>query len=339
MQIKQPGSIPTLIPPAVTFTLVRNLLKQKKFLNQAITPILSKAMQQNDGSLDETDIRKITHYYGLAVPAVLGEAFCVLRGSPMSISERWASTSQGAMTGLFDDFFDKQYLSDEAVEKLMQDEATSKPRQSNESLFNIFYRKALDTVADKKAMQSALGKVYEAQVNSKKQQETNCSLSFIHETTFFKGGASVLFYRTAFQPVPSDNETELLYKLGGIMQLANDIFDVYKDRENGTRTLVTEAEHIDDITNLLTSQLAECFKQSVTTGFLPKNSRQFLSILSLGIFSRAMVCLEQLKGLEASSDNRFQVHQYSRKQLICDMDTLHNMLRSAAYHKQVLKLH
>jgi len=339
MQIKQPGSIPTLIPPAVTFTLVRKLLKQKKFLNQSIIPILSKAMQQNDGSLDESDIRKITHYYGLAVPAVLGEAFCVLRGSPMTTAERWASTSQGAMTGLFDDFFDKQYLSDEAVEKLVQDEATSQPWQSNETLFNIFYSKALDTVADKMAMQSALGKVYEAQVNSKKQQETNCSLSFIHDTTFFKGGTSLLFYRTAFHPKPSEQETELLYKLGGIMQLSNDIFDVYKDRENGTRTLVTEAVHIDDVMNLLTNQLTDCFKQSAKTGFPQKNSRQFLSTLSLGIFSRALVCLEQLKGLEASSDNRFQVHQYSRKQLICDMDTLRNILRSAAYHKQVMKLH
>ena len=295
-------------------------------------------MQQNDGSLDETDIRKITHYYGLAVPAVLGEAFCILRGNPMTTTERWAATSQGAMTGLFDDFFDKQFLSDEAVEKMMQDEATSKPGQSNESLFNIFYRKALDTVPDKKAMQSALGKVYEAQVNSKKQQESDCSLSFIHDTTFFKGGTSLLFYRTAFQPLPSENETDLLYKLGGIMQLANDIFDVYKDRENGTRTLVTEAVHIDVITNLLTSQLAGCFKQSVETGFPQKNTKQFLSILSLGVFSRALVCLEQLKGLEANTGNCFQVHQYARKQLICDMDTLLNILRSAAYHKQVMKL-
>jgi hypothetical protein len=113
---------------------------------------------------------------------------------------------------------------------------------------------------------------------------------------------------------------------------------VYKDRENGTRTLVTEAEHIDDITNLLTKQLTDCFKQSAKTGFPQKNTRQFLSILSLGIFSRALVCLEQLKCLEASTSNRFQVHQYARKQLICDMDTLPNMLRSAAYHKQVMKL-
>jgi hypothetical protein len=188
-------------------------------------------------------------------------------------------------------------------------------------------------------MQSALGKVYEAQVNSKKQQDPGCSLSLIHDTTFFKGGTSLLFYRTAFQPSPSESETDLLYKLGGIMQLANDIFDVYKDRENGTRTLVTEAEHIDDITNLLTSQLAGCIKQSVETGFPAKNIKQFLSILSIGIFSRALVCLEQLKGLEASTGNRFQVHQYTRKQLICDMDTLRNILRSATYHKQVMKLH
>jgi hypothetical protein len=54
-----------------------------------------------------------------------------------------------------------------------------------------------------------------------------------------KGGSSVLFYRTAFSPEVSGKEKILINNLGAMMQLGNDIFDVYKDRESGINTLVT----------------------------------------------------------------------------------------------------
>ena len=71
-------------------------------------------------------------------------------------------------------------------------------------------------------------------------------------------------------------------------------------------------------------------------GFPKKNVRKFLSMLSLGIFSRAFVCLDQLEKNETTTNNIFSVHQYSRKQLICDMDTVSNKLNSASYHIKIL---
>jgi hypothetical protein len=96
-------------------SVIRQLHTQRKFISDEIAPILKDARRHNDGTLDETDFKKITHYYGWAVPAILGAAFCELRGTEMSVEERWASTCQGAMTGLFDDFFDKDYMADEFV--------------------------------------------------------------------------------------------------------------------------------------------------------------------------------------------------------------------------------
>ena len=104
-----------------------------------------------------------------------------------------------------------------------------------------FIRIALQHVPDKKKMQEALIEVYQAQLESKKQTQDLISEKEIQSITFYKGGTSLLFYRTAFLPVPSVEEEKLIYNLGSLMQLANDIFDVYKDRENKIKTLVTEA--------------------------------------------------------------------------------------------------
>ncbi|MBK8494377.1 MAG: hypothetical protein IPL50_04655 [Chitinophagaceae bacterium] len=72
----------------IPFTVISNINRQENFIQKKIEPLLTAAKKEADGSLDENDIKKITGYYGLAVPAVLGEAFCVLRGEPMTGKER-----------------------------------------------------------------------------------------------------------------------------------------------------------------------------------------------------------------------------------------------------------
>ncbi len=318
-------------------TIFNNLSAQRSYLNKNIQPALSEAMQQNDGSLDDADLKKITHYYGLAVPAIVGEAFCILHNKKMSSGERTAATSQGAMTGLFDDFFDKQYLSDASIEKILQNE-NAFAKKSNEKLFMFFYRKALQSVPDKQKMQQRLMDVYKAQLESKKQVQPFITEKEIREITFYKGGASLLFYRSAFLPVPSAAEEKLAYDLGSLMQLSNDIFDVYKDRENGIKTLVTETTKINSIRILLQQQLKQYYSDAYNIGLPGKNVNRFLSILTLGIFSRAFVCLDQLESNEKLTGNQFDVKQYSRKQLICDMDGWGNKMQSAKYHLKLLAI-
>src|SRR5687767_9983842 len=97
----------TVRTPSTVAVLTRNVKRQHAFIRNNILSELHEAEKTNDGSLDAADFKKITHYYGLAVPAILGESLAVLRGKPLSEKERYALTYLGAITGLFDDFFDK----------------------------------------------------------------------------------------------------------------------------------------------------------------------------------------------------------------------------------------
>ncbi|MEP7165146.1 MAG: hypothetical protein ABI741_10640 [Ferruginibacter sp.] len=317
--------------PGNIYRVIKYISIQKKFLQQNLAPVLQEAFKKNDGSLDQADVEKINRYYGLAVPAILGEAFCALRGNAMTFPERWASTCQGAMTGLFDDFFDKDYLPDDAVEKLIDPGNVSAAKRSNQQLFDLFYKNALQHAPDNKHIQETLREVYKAQVESKKQKGP-ITKTELTDLTFFKGGSSVIFYRAAFSPAASAAELKLLYNLGGLMQLANDIFDVYKDREAGIKTLLTETKKVKDIRAFLSSGLREYYQNAFEIGFPEKNVRAFLNIISIGIFSRCFVCLQQMEENEKLTGNEFDVQQYSRKQLICDMDTKMNMLRAAWSH-------
>jgi hypothetical protein len=327
MAIKNSVQIPQLI-----FGLYKKISTQKKYLQQNILPLLNAAKQSNDGSLDESDFKKITHYYGLAVPAILGEAFCALHGKRMTDKQRTASTYQGAKTGLFDDFFDKQNLSEQALKNFIENPITITGNTSNEKLFLNFYNEALSNCPSKNGMLTQLYKVYDAQVESKQQATEGLSQQQIQHITIKKGGESLLFYRTAFEFELTNAEHIMLFKLGGVMQLANDIFDVYKDCKSGIYTLMTTAKKVSDVRQLFIELLNEAQAAAYATHLLTKNVHRFLQIISMGIFSRVFVCLNHLEKAEQTSNGIFTPEAYTRSQLICDMDKVGTVLQSIKYH-------
>ncbi|MBL0146162.1 MAG: hypothetical protein IPP48_10645 [Chitinophagaceae bacterium] len=315
--------------PSLLLGIYRKLSAQKRFLQQHIVPLFQLP---NDGSLDESDFKKITHYYGLAVPAILGEAFCALHGKKMTEQERIASTNQGAMTGLFDDFFDKQNLSNDALKSFIENPITITGNASNEKLFLQLYNNALQNCPDNNGMLKQLYKVYDAQVESKKQAIAGLTAEEIKNITLKKGGESLLFYRTAFGTTLTKGEEIMLFKLGGLMQLANDIFDVYKDYKGGIHTLMTTTKKTDEVRQLFKQLLQEGYALAYKTGYPAQNVYRFLQIISIGIFSRCFVCLNHLEKAESVSDGIFTPSIYTRQQLICDMDKIGAVLRSVKYH-------
>ncbi len=311
--------------------------RQKAFIKKNISPLLEDAKRIADGSLDENDLKKITGYYGLAVPAILGEAFCALRGSGMTDKERMAGTCQGGMTGLGDDFFDKQRLSEAALKDFIERPELFNGNTASEKLFLHFYKTALANAPHPERMQEQVYRVYHAQLLSKRQARPGLTYEAIKDITLRKGAESLLYYRTAFENPFKRGEEKMLYCLGGLMQFSNDIFDVYKDHKNGISTLVTTAHKIKELRFLYSAILQIGTEAAFKTGYPKKNVRKFLGIISIGIFSRCYVCLDQLEKNERRSNDIFDPNLYQRKDLVCDMETAKNKWRSLRYHLKITK--
>lgn len=321
----------------VPFNTVSYIGRQQKFLKKHIAPKIAAAQQMADGSLDEQDIKKINGYYGLAVPAILGEAFCVLRGQAMTDKERLCSSCQGAMTGLGDDFFDRQRLSEQGVKDFIERPEQFSGSSASEKLFLDLYKTALANAPQATQMQEQLYQVFYAQLLSRQQDVPGLSYEVIKDITIRKGAESLLYYRTAFEHPLKTSEQNMLYSLGGLMQLSNDIFDVYKDLQAGVSTMVSTATSIRQLRFHYSALLEISTAMAYRTGYPKENTRKFLGVLYMGIFSRCYVCLDQLERLEKRSGGIFDPKAYSRKDLVCDMDTLGNKLRSARYMMKLLK--
>lgn len=316
--------------PAIFIYLIHDLQKQKKFVKQSIEPLLEQARISNDGTLTDKDFLKINKYYGLAVPAILGEAFCILRGNPMSESERWVSTSQGVITGLFDDFFDDLKLPEDQIVNMLENPKSIVPKSSNEKLFLDFYIKTMQEAARPKEMKKQLLLVHKAQVMSVEQENPDIKKSRIWDITRNKGGYSVLFYRTAFDMLPKVGEEEALFQLGSILQLENDVFDIYKDAKSKIATLPTTLSKVVELRKHYKEQISLLLELCYTMDYSSKRIKLFLDRM-IPVINRGLVCLDHYQRLEDNNGGKFDISGFSRKQLICDMEKSGNILRAIKY--------
>lgn len=317
--------------PGLLKIMLRSSKAQKQFIKETLVRDIEKSKKENDNSLKDSDFRKITDYYGFAVPAILGEGFCLLRGKSLSERERTALTYLGALTGLFDDFFDKKELAEHYLKNLTDNPESAETGDANERLFVHFAKKALKNTYDPNILKQAAKNVYEAQVLSKKQKEAAPDQEEITDITLQKGGFSILFYRSVFQETVNESEKEMLYLLGGIGQLENDIFDIYKDHVNGIKTLATTATKIDDLRKTYTALVKKIFALVHKTDFPFENKKKFLRFVAI-IVARGLVCLDFLEKNEKKTQNTFSLKDYNRQDLVCDMGTLKNNLKLIGHY-------
>lgn len=309
----------------------RSLRVQKNYLKTTTGPAILAIRKRNDGSLREQDFKKIEQYYGLAVPALLGEGFCLLYGVQMNRRERSALTYLGAITGLFDDFIDEKGLSDERISQLLHDPKPKMATDAHESLYIEFYLKLFQHLPHPELVLKYMEQVYHAQLHSKRQTIADLDESEIKAITDLKGGASLLLYRSVLDGFPDAVETKLLYQLGGLMQLENDLFDIYKDAQAQIKTLATTATQMHDLRIIYQGAWEDIVIQAAQTSFRLKNRKRFLRYMAL-VICRGMVCLDVLEANQTGTNNRFEVSKYSRKELICDMEQPKNYILAIRYY-------
>lgn len=316
--------------PISSYELLSSVFMQKQFIKEELNDALQLFEQGKDETLSSMDFKKIKRYYALGVPGILGKSFSILNGFPITKTERLASTYQGALTGLFDDFFDHFDLPEVYLRKMIEIPENIETTKSNEALFLYLYKQCLKHVENPTLLKQYFNRVLDAQVCSLNQTNAKTRLEEIKATTLFKGGISVVFYRVAYHQHMDEKEEKALYKLGGLLQLGNDIFDVHKNLQSGVRTLVTECKDIKELKQYFFQLLKEVYTEIYLMNYDRFRIERFIQFLNLGIH-RISVCLDQLEELQKKKGGVFEPKKYERKELICDMEKTGNLMKVVRY--------
>ena len=328
MELKRTGDLVSL--PGIYFSLLKNVIKQKKFIRRNILREL-EAFQDHNNGITEADLQKITSYYALGVPAILGESLAVLRGKPLKERERYCLTYLGGISGLLDDLFDDPLNKVDHLEEFILHPENLVPLNKHEQLLLHMYIKGLSYSTHPGKLKAQALEVFKAQQQSLRQKKDTLSYEILAELTLTKGGASFNFYRLCLEDLPTREEEDLIFHLGGLMQLGNDIFDVWEDFMEGTQTMATGCTTIAELRETFKNELNVFYNLAFETPYPRKQKARFLKITTLAL-ARVFVCLDQFEALERSSGDRFRIENYSRKQLICDMQKPANQFKAIKYY-------
>lgn len=323
-----------MLPLIIINTLYR-LRKQRRFLKKHVEKEVRSFRDRV--LLNDLDEYKIFRYYGLGVPAVLGESFCMLQGRKMSFEERKAITHLGVITGLMDDLFDKGDGNHKHLHDLIKDPFNYDSIGTKESMVVHFYGEALHQTHNKTQLIHAAIRVLEAQVNSQKQRLNTIGLESLKEITYAKGAASILFYSSIFVAQLTPEEKALFECMGSFMQLGNDIFDVYDDTKDGINTLVNTGVSIGQVRIWYHELVKDMMRLAHQTHYETKHIDAFLRFIYLGS-CRVYVCLDMLEQLEKENYGVFDPKLYGREDLICDMEQPKNFVQSIRYYLRYKKL-
>lgn len=304
---------------------------QKTFMQQTVMQDLDAVKSDADCSLKETDFKKIEYYYGNAVASILGEGFCLLRGTDMTNTERTALTYIGALSGIFDDFFDELDAPHGRIKLLIDKPQEVEPQNSHEKLFLIFWQKAMMHLPDLAETKKFFHQLLAAQILSQQQKESTLSDQVIYKITYDKGAISFQLYRSAFGKIENNPERKMIDDIGALAQLENDIFDVYKDSQNNIHTPATRCKKINDFRKIYNQLFEDIKSGALQTPYEKKNIQAFIRFLS-AIVSRGYVCLDYYEKMEMENQDLSFPIEFQRSNLICDMEKLANKLRSLHYY-------
>ncbi len=307
----------------------KEIKQQKAFIHEYLHPFLSKYHSQNDGSLTEYDFEKITNYYGIGSPVLAGEGLAKLLGKKIELKERKLLTLMAAITGLFDDFFDRSFQSKERIKGLMELSENTPPQNAHERLFTDLVKETVSLSDNPKRLYEHAYRVFNAQVESLKQKQAETTWEKLFDITFKKGGESLLFYRCSFVNEISDQEAQCLLKIGGLIQVCNDIFDVNKDIKEGIRTIVTETSDIKKLKEKLQKLYKETFEYC-RIAIPSKKMEDFLQQIKI-IVSQSFVALDFYLQTQNNNGKKFTPQKYPRESLICDMGKTKHLLKATHY--------
>ncbi|MFN0213451.1 MAG: hypothetical protein ACKVT2_04280 [Saprospiraceae bacterium] len=162
------------------------------------------------------------------------------------------------------------------------------------------------------------------------QEEPVLDIEQLKNITAEKGGASVLLFRSLLNQDLSSAEEKALYQFGYLIQLSDDIFDFWHDRQAGIATLATlliERGELEQLIELYEQQVSVTHRAFRQTSFPSKQVETSLYSLHY-LVSITRICLQHYLDV-AREFSVLPLHD--RTIMVVDMETLNNILRLAGY--------
>lgn len=305
-------------------TLAFRVLKWKRIDTSHVIRYLNKELETYKLSIEPTLEKRIKLYVVMSSFTITW--LCTLRGVAPSDSEKKRAHHLAALIPLLDDLSDTLGMSSQEIRNLvLQDH----PTDGKMSLVKKLYQTLV--VECGQGFVRCIDQAALAQDESMKQTQTDILREDeLRTITANKGSLSLLLYRQILSHPEEKGEVEAIAQLGFLLQYLNDMFDIFKDRNEKQQTLFTVYSNMTARQNEFEEILHSLSRNIMQLPYPQKNKIKCLAQL-FTVTSRGFVLMNQLLACQKSTSDKFELHSYTRQQLVCDMEKWVNIKSSYLY--------
>ena len=294
------------------------IFTRKKEARWAAAFVRRLEQQYGKDALDEETFKKIIGRYAVYT-LMICDAFTSLRKRQTNRAEKERILRFMICSALFDNFCDRNKWPREQLYNIIYNTETYPARQADEKLFRESFLLLKKYVREPETYEKVTQKLFEAQIDSIRQFDKSTKDAEIERITFEKGGYSVLFCSFYLEETTSQTEKNCWYQIGCLIQLINDLFDIYKDLQDRSETLplrMTDARAFDRYF----SGLVQSITDEMDKLPFPLKRKLDLMVSVSGICSFGKLALQQLITIQGNRPRLPEFHTLPRKALIVDME-------------------
>ena len=323
------------------FKIFKTALFTKRFFskqNAYNTTFIDQFIQSNNidfpGGLNETVVKKIKQYYCLGVP-VTCEVYSLIHGRSMNAGEQSLATQMGIITPIIDDFTDDGILSPTVLNHLTQFPETFPYNSAETEIVAKTLTGFKKELSFPEGFFSELKETIDAQHWSIQQMNISTTEDELLKISLHKGGKSHVLFHYLLDVEPSKELVGCLYSMGGVLQICNDIFDVYKDYQSGIRTYANTCTDYIAFEKWYINACRDFCSKARTLNYPKKNTERYILFFA-AILGRGVVALKQLQQVQSLYPNQaLPIGKIERKALICDMENPANLLKTLRYTEDI----
>jgi len=317
-----------LAKPSIDYGL--SAYRQLRFIKSFLKPIVDRHCAALDYPLSDKEKKKVDFYYPLFNQIVNCENYLCIKGRGLTLAERQRLAIISAMATLYDDLIDEEDWDKAQYFHILH--RTLPEAQQTPKVKLIF---ALDDELRNywqptQQYLDALHLAIDWQVESSRQLHNNISLEEILHISEEKCGNSSLLWASIMDEAWTPADEQFIYQSGFVGQIVNDVFDAFKDREDGIYTIVRKAPSISELRSVFINECAR-LHQYVLACDAPRN-RCINTIRRMAcIHAFALIAIDHLQNTENKYGVPMDWQQPLRKELVTDMAFFSNKIKIPRY--------
>jgi len=303
---------------------------QKQFNKTFLIPYLDELEKKYNGVFQPEQRKKITNYYGLFITSFLCSSYKRLYGKTLSDEERKRATLFGILTPVGDDLFDIDKLNNESIRQITFHPETVTAKTFSSHVAKEIQTYLLNAVPHKEEYIKASKDVLDIQVETIKQTDPNISIDEMRGITYTKGAVSVIIYHQCLDEAADTQMQEVLFLIGSLYQLGNDIFDLYKDVRDNIYTLVNTCDNYVQFKKDFIERVRLQNQKIYALPYAKKDKEDFCIVMNT-INARSLVAIDQFISTQKKYKGKVDWWKLERKEMIVDMEKKKNILKWLNY--------